>query len=262
MLTSESLKATLLLIFFLLQLSVSNAQSQKTDNEIRDLDIYLLIGQSNMAGRAEIEKQDKDSLAGVYLFVGQNSMVWEPAANPLNKYSTIRKKIEMQKMGPGYALAKSMRSFYPSRKIGLVVNARGGTSIKEWVPGSKYFQEALTRLQVTSQYGSVRGVLWHQGESDVSNSANYIDDLIKIVNALRLEVDNADLPFVLGELSTDKTVRQSFNELISEIPNRVSRVAIASSKATETFDKTHFNSPSQRIMGENFAEKLRILTEN
>src|SRR5210317_1898849 len=66
---------------------------EKEESQAKDLDIYLLIGQSNMAGRAEIESQDRDTLNGVFLFKKINGKEWEKATNPLNKYSTIRKDL-------------------------------------------------------------------------------------------------------------------------------------------------------------------------
>lgn len=64
---------------------------QQPDEDTPKMEIYLLIGQSNMAGRAEIEQQDKDTLKNVFLLTGIDGNEWEPAANPLNKYSTIRR---------------------------------------------------------------------------------------------------------------------------------------------------------------------------
>lgn len=51
--------------------------------------IYLLIGQSNMAGRAPLNEEDKGIIEGVYLSNNKNE--WELASNPLNRYSTIKK---------------------------------------------------------------------------------------------------------------------------------------------------------------------------
>ena len=52
--------------------------------------LYLLIGQSNMAGRARIPADAKGNIPNVYLLNQEGE--WNSAANPLNQYSTIRKK--------------------------------------------------------------------------------------------------------------------------------------------------------------------------
>ena len=96
-------------------------------------DIYLCIGQSNMAGRATLTPAVMDTLVNVYLFNDRN--FFEPAVNPLNRYSTIRKEIGIQKLGPAYSFARKV-SEKSDCKIGLVVNARGGSSIKSWEKGA------------------------------------------------------------------------------------------------------------------------------
>lgn len=217
-------------------------------------DIYLLIGQSNMAGRAEIEPVDRDTLVGVWLFTGLTPDNWEAAANPLNKYSTVRKDLGMQKLGPGYTFAKTISKAFPDRSIGLVVNARGGTSIKEWAPGQKLYVEAIARARQAMQYGDIKGIVWHQGESDVERSTLYLEELTTLIGALRKDLGNMKLPFVAGELSEDVPQRKVINEILQKLPSKVKYTRVASSQGTTTIDKTHFNSSSQRKMGERMGQ--------
>ena len=79
------MKYTTLIIGILL-LSVSACTNRHTRKD-SGMDIYLLIGQSNMAGRAEINEECMDTLEGVYLLSNDTVNPWEEAANPLNKYS-------------------------------------------------------------------------------------------------------------------------------------------------------------------------------
>jgi hypothetical protein len=226
---------------------------------LNSLDIYLLIGQSNMAGRAPLELQDMDSLEGVYLFVGQADKVWEKAANPLNKYSTIRKDLEKQKLGPGYAFAQSMAKANPSRTIGLVVNAKGGTKIDLWKPGTDFYNEAVKRTKEAMKYGELKGVVWHQGEADASRYKLYTPKIIALINALRSDFGIPDLPFVAGQLSEDNPKRIEFNKMILELPGKINNVAVATTENTHTIDSTHFNSQSQHILGERYAVQMQKL---
>ena len=57
------------------------------------LDLYVCIGQSNMAGRATLTPEIMDTLQNVYLLNDKGR--FEPAVNPLNRYSTIRKEMSM-----------------------------------------------------------------------------------------------------------------------------------------------------------------------
>ena len=134
------------------------------------LHIYLLIGQSNMAGRAPFTKEESGVVQRTYLLNGEDE--WELAKNPFNRYSTIRKELGMQKLNPGYTFAKTMLATAKGISIGLVVNAKGGTSIKAWSAGSKFYMEALRRTKIARRTGVLKGILWHQGESDSGNPSS------------------------------------------------------------------------------------------
>jgi len=244
-----------ILLFLSLLVPISSCSNRRTEKS-QDMDIYLLIGQSNMAGRASIDEAFSDTLPGVYLLSPDTLNLWEPAANPLNKYSSISKRIEMQKMGPGYSFAKQLRKQNPGREIGLVVNARGGTSIFKWTPGTSYYNEAVSRTNVASEYGKLKGVLWLQGESDVSRIDRYMDTLIYLINSLRMEFDEPYLPFIASELSEDKSHRIPFNEMIRKLPEKLEYTGVISASGTITIDSTHFDSKSQVILGERFADKI------
>ena len=159
-----------------------------------DLDIYLCIGQSNMAGRAALTPEVMDTLSNVYLLNDKDC--FEPAVNPLNRYSTVRKDLSLQRLGPSYAFAKEMvkKTKHP---LGLVVNARGGSSINSWIKGSKdgYYEQALARVRAAlKQGGTLKAILWHQGEADCAHPEAYKEKLIAMVNAFREDLGLPNLP--------------------------------------------------------------------
>jgi hypothetical protein len=233
--------------------------SEETDNKPGKPEIYLLIGQSNMAGRGEIEARDTDTLANVLLFTGTEGKEWEKAANPLNRYSTVRKELSLQKLGPGYTFAREMARAR-GKTIGLVVNAKGGTSITEWKPGSTLYNEAVKRAKAAMKSGPLKGIIWHQGESDVSKSDEYPAKITELIRALRADLGISNLPFVAGQLSEDRPERKVFNDMIMNLPSWLPNTGVVSSEGTATFDGTHFNSSSQRLMGERFAaEMLKLI---
>lgn len=83
----------------------------------------------------------------------------EPAVSPLNKYSSIRKGIGMQQIGPGNSFSEEIHKA-TGRKILLVVNARGGSSLSEWMkdsPEQDYFEEAVKRAGQAAGYGKIKG---------------------------------------------------------------------------------------------------------
>jgi hypothetical protein len=226
-----------------------------------NLDIYLVIGQSNTAGRAEITADLQDPIPGVYLFTGLADCLWVPAKNPLNLYSTIRKEVDMQRLGPAYNFAKTLKTHYPSREIGLVVNAKGGTALAEWMPGTHFYMEAVNRAKSASRQGTIRGVIWHQGESDLGKLDSYLPNLEILIHQIRSDLGIPDLPFVAGHIAEDQPGRKVFNDLIDLLPQQVAFTAVVKAGGTRTFDQVHFDTESQLLMGQRYGEKMYELLE-
>ncbi|WP_209330353.1 sialate O-acetylesterase [Lunatimonas salinarum] len=219
------------------------------------MDIYLAIGQSNMAGRAEVPSNLTGEISGVFLFTGDDITPWVPAKNPLNLYSSIRKEESMQRLSPAYSFARQM-SKKSDAKVGLVVNARGGSAIAEWMPGTPFYQDLLQKAREASTFGVIKGVIWHQGESDLSKLDTYLVSLQTLITQIRTDLELPELPFVAGEIAEDQAGREAFNQLIRRLPNLVSRTGVASSKGTKTFDKVHFDTKSQLKLGKRYAKEM------
>lgn len=228
----------------------------------KQLEIYLCIGQSNMAGRAMIDESVADSLEHVYLLTDNPDNLWEKAANPLNKYSSIRKSPEMQKLGPAYSFAGEMVRLQPGTEIGLVVNAKGGTSINQWHPDSLFFKEAVRRTKIAMQYGQLKGIIWHQGCADARKWDSYLPKLEYMIAQFRKEFGDENLPIVVGQLSYDKDFRKSFNEMLLEVPKQIDYSAVVGAECLTTIDQTHFDTKSQMILGQRYAEKMFGLIGN
>jgi hypothetical protein len=257
----------ILLVLQVHQLAIAQVDGFKSDSVLvkipKNLDIYLVIGQSNMAGRAAIRKEDSTAIEQCYLFTGDPTNAWVAANNPLNLYSTVRKKIDMQRLGPAYAFARSMVEARPDHEIGLIVNAKGGTKIVQWLPGTKLYEAAIQQTQKALKYGILKGVIWHQGEGDCHpvRVDMYLGRLEMVINAIREEIDNPDLPFVAGQLYENEK-RHAFNQMLLQLPDFIRNTGVASSEGTMVFDGTHFDSESAVILGNRYAmEMLKILKE-
>lgn len=238
-------------------MACSSSKQMVSNMDAEDMDIYLVIGQSNMAGRAEIRPEDMEVLDDVFLYTGDSTTPWVPAKNPMNQYSSIRKKIEMQRLGPSYSFARSMHEATPNRKMGLVVNAKGGTGIVQWLPGTKFFRDAVSRTRIAMRKGTLKGIIWHQGESDSGEIRRdmYLGRLEEMIFGLREAFDDPLLPFVAGELF-DIERRVPMNNILRKIPDFIKKSAVVSSVGTSTPDDTHFDSGSAILMGERYAEKM------
>jgi hypothetical protein len=220
----------------------------------KDLDIYLLIGQSNMSGRAPYSAAEAEPIDGVLLL--NDSDTWEPATNPLNRYSTIRKDLSEQKMGLGYSFSLKMHEHCPEQEIGLVVNAKGGSSIYEWDKGDRFYDEAIRRAKIALQSGKLKGILWHQGETD-ENDSDYLTKITQLITNLRNDLDAANIPFIAGQINTSKD--NLFNQLILDLPNSVAHTAVASNQGLRTMDQLHFDHDSTLLLGQRYAEQMQRL---
>jgi len=221
---------------------------QLADAEERPDRVILLIGQSNMAGRAPLEDGDEKPIEGVLLLDGEGK--WIAASNPLNRFATDRKNLSMQRIGPGFGFAGQLAEQLKDEKIGLVVNARGGSSINLWKPGESLYDHTLARLKAAG-IQKVDAVIWHQGESDAQDP-EYLEKLVMLVSNLRRDIGTPEMPFVAGEVFKDVPV----NERMRGLPLKVKRTAVVSAKTLKVFDGVHFDRQSQLILGRRYAEAL------
>lgn len=227
------------------------AQPSANDDDADDkIHIYLLIGQSNMAGRANIPEDATGTIERCFLLNKKNE--WEAASNPLNRHSPIRKGLGMQKLGPGYSFARKMSEADKNATIGLIVNARGGTSIDEWLGKSELYWSARKRTREAMKNGTLKGVLWHQGESDQGKADEYLEKLQTLISNLRSDFNDPSLPFIAGQIAKDGAI----NAQIAKFPETTHAAAFVSSEGLTTFDGTHFDTQSQILLGERFADAM------
>ncbi len=208
----NSFKLTCLFLL-LLTAYVSNSESLQQDQKPmnKEMDIFLLIGQSNMQGVAPIGSLDTLALQNVYLFNDKNK--WEPARNlpdnGMNRYSTVKRR-PIVLFGPAYTFGRKIQR-YSQRTIGIVCNARGATRIEWWQKGYSgvndfdLYEEAVARTKAAlaaNPGAKIKGILWHQGEADntLERSALYMGRLQALVKDLRKDLGDSDLPFIAGEV--------------------------------------------------------------
>jgi hypothetical protein len=259
---------TLILILLLSLFSVAEGVAKRVENSSRKgkggYDIYLLIGQSNMAGRGKLLQQDTlSTIKGVWLLNDKDKP--EPARNPLNKYSSIRKSYKSQRMSPGYGFAAKVQA-KTGRELLLVHNARGGTCISWWLPESdysspNYYKEAVRRTKRAMKYGTLKGILWHQGcgDSGRNNLPYYMERLQILVQSLRKDLKSPNVPFVAGELAYWRKSSKGFNEMIRTISEYIPNAYWVSAEGCEMLrdeKDPHFSREGQLLLGERYADKI------
>ncbi len=231
-----------------------------------NLHLYLLIGQSNMAGRGEIDEQDRRAHPRVWMFTKDNQ--WAPAVDPLH----FDKPIAGVSLGSTFG--RVMADADDKVTIGLIPCAVGGTPLKRWQKGGDLWEQAVARAQAARKDGTLRGILWHQGEADASNKAtaeSYGERLAEMVVDLRKELDAPDVPFVAGTLGDflaekSKDGRPSYwklvNEHIEALPRQVPHAAVADSAGLKPkSDRVHFDAASLREFGRRYATAMQRLQQ-
>ncbi len=213
------------------------------------LHIYLLIGQSNMAGRAKLDKTTEAPFKNTLLLNDKDN--WEVATHPLNKHSTIRKDLKMQRLNLGYSFSLAMATKDKKVTLGLVVNAKGGSSIKSWKKGTKFYTEALRRANLAQKTGVLKGILWHQGESD-SKDTEYLDKLKTLVTDLRSDLKQPQLPFIAGQVNNLPLI----NDQIAKLPASVAFTGFVKSEGLKAYDRWHFDTPSMLELGKRYAVEM------
>ncbi len=225
--------------------------------------LYLLIGQSNMAGRGLVEPQDT---------VGNNRILrlnrdgdWDIAKNPIH----FDKK--EAGVGPGLSFAQEMPDSNNNVIIGLIPCAAGGSGIDFWLQDSFWeqtktfpYNNTLLRVKLAMKSGTLKGILWHQGEADCSKekSAEYKDKLVRLVEKLRKEFGIPDLVFVAGELPDFNGCSKTFNSNFYEAKKELQYFDVVSASGfTSLSDGLHIDAKSQREFGKRYAIKMKAIIQ-
>ena len=249
----------------------------------KQYDVYLFIGQSNMAGRGELLPEDTTVIPHAFILDGNDEII--PARAPLNLYSTIRKRVGMQKINPAYNFSKIVTGSSKNDML-MVVNARGDSALDEWLKGAptgtfsiketddpeldgkpmpSFYDEAVRRAKIAMEHGQLKAILWHQGCSDSGPMAvrTYMDKLEGFVADLRSDLGvGEEVPFIAGELPYFFSGSRFFNQMIRTIEDHVPNSGWVSAEGcTGNADSLHFSRAGQMILGQRYAEKYLSLTE-
>ena len=249
------MKYTLLICFTFLSLTVPGIAEEKKERHL-----FLLVGQSNMAGRARIEEEDKKPLPGAFLWnIAEGK--WEAAVPPYNRYSPSRKSMNMQRLNCGPSFAKAYLEKHPGVEVGIICPARGGTTIEQWEKGSKdqfqLYHHAIKAAKAAAAGGGVwKGILWHQGEGNSGDPSSYPDQLAKLIANFRADLEQPNLPFIYSQLGQWNEKYGTFNEMIVLQPKNIPHTACVLTDDLKPFDEAHFDTSSQRILGQRYASTL------
>lgn len=234
--------------------AVSDGDASPSSAAPAGMRLFLLVGQSNMAGRGPVEPADRVPHPRVFMLTRDNA--WVPAVDPVHF-----DKPELAGVGLASTFARVLDDD-PQVVIGLVPAAFGGTSLDEWRPGGELYTTAVARARTAMQRGTLAGILWHQGEADSSpeKAATYAERFANFISQLRSDLGAPDVPVVVGELGRYRPRHAVLNEVLAQLPARVPRCAFVSSEGlVDKGDNLHFDTPSLHEFGRRYARAWREL---
>jgi N-sulfoglucosamine sulfohydrolase len=223
--------------------------------------LYLLVGQSNMAGRGKVEAQDKKKHPRLLTLTKQNK--WAPAVAPLH----FDKPFAGTGLGRTFGIRIAENN--PDLTVGLIPCAAGGSPISSWEPGGFHRQtkshpwdDAIKRAKIAMNDGVLKGILWHQGESDSKKGLAeiYEKKLHDLVARFRKELKAPEVPFIAGQMG--QFAERPWNEAKKmvdaahrNLPNKIKHAAFVSSNDLgHKGDKVHFSAAAFRELGERYAK--------
>lgn len=241
--------------------------------------IFLLIGQSNMAGRGAIDAASQPRNPRI-LALGSNGQ-WGLAADPLHSDKPTAG------VGPGLAFAEALLERLPADvSIGLIPAAFGGSAIdtwsrsydgpNRWPDGNTYYTRAVALTRAVAPAGTVAGLLWNQGTAD-SGSANrdqgrrYGLALHRLIGELREDLAAPALPFVAATLGPWRgESADAINNVYRALPAALPGTAIVDTARPELrealknipADPPHYDTPSMRLLGRQYAEAFWALQQS
>jgi hypothetical protein len=230
------------------------------------MQLFLLAGQSNMAGRGDVAEQDRTPHRRVWMF--NRAMQWAPAVEPMHFDKPIAA------VGPGRAFGIAIAEAVPNAQVGLIPAAVGGSPITSWEPGVRYpetgahpWDDAVARMKAATAQGELRAILWHQGESDGTDAAAPLSEarLRALIARFRAESGNASLPFIIGQLGRFEgkpwtagyqQVDAAHQRVAADTPN----VAFVPSEGLrDKGDQLHFSADAARELGRRYARAYLAL---
>ena len=258
------------LFFFLLAPMASGGAPADIPSSREDFHLFLLMGQSNMSGGVGLAAGDTQPVPHVmkmrYSKAGEGPK-WAPGAHPLHP----RRPNKKRRLGPGISFAEAYVADKPGVGVGLIPMAWGDRSIEQLGKGSEIYSDAIRHAKAAMQAGTLKGVLWHQGESDTVEQTRtdaYEERLHRLIEDTREDLGNLRLPFIVGNLAEfygtgkdhkapDRVARISrIKGILRSLPKKIPHTGFVESTGCSPAAraKVHFDRRSCILLGHRYAK--------
>jgi hypothetical protein len=265
------------ILVFALTLLVGTVHAQD-----RNFYVFLCLGQSNMEGYPGIPPEEKaydeprfQMLAAVdFPALGRIRGQWYPAVPPLCRPNSG--------LSPADYFGRALVAALPAPvRIGVVNVSVGGCKIElfdqttaadyiakapAWMKGAlnaydnNPYQRLVDMARLAQQAGVIRGILLHQGESNVNDPAwpaRVKSVYERLLSDLGLHA--ADVPLLVGGLvpADQQGKCAAMNTVIAELPALIPTAHFVPSDGCEAMpDHLHFSPAGYRELGRRYAATM------
>src|SRR5690606_39194426 len=218
--------------------------------------VFILAGQSNMAGRGKVEPSDTIPDPRILSINKSGDLIL--AKEPLHFYEP-----GMAGLDCGLSFGKTLLPSIPDSVSLLIIPAAvGGSAIGQWIDDETFREVPLLmnfkeKVALAKQHGTIKGILWHQGENDAikpETIAVHQRQLKKLFKIFRKEVGKKRLPIFLGDLASFSANDANWQKINVQIGGFVAAdrhaYLIKTADLNHNGDRIHFDSEGLRRMGE------------
>ncbi len=268
-----ALKSLFLSIAILFCSSAIQSDSDwKIPKRKKNFHIFFLMGQSNMSGYATLEAGDTIPVPHIVKLptLSTDGLHWQPAAHPLHN------RLDSDRFGLGLSFAEAYLKSHQGVTVGLVPLAWGGSGIDNLKKGSAVYADFIKKLAYAKAQGTIKGVLWHQGESDTVTeelAKSYEKKLHQLIADIRADVGDPNLPFIVGNLAEFYGTSKEHNQpdrierigivksVLRNIPAKLPHTGFVESTGCESIDwhNVHFDRKSYILLGKRYFDVYSTL---
>ncbi len=248
------------------------------DAPLDEVDVWLVGGQSNTDGRVSLETMRPTWLPTGYKVA--NTKMFNRSTNEFGDWEYLKNSGGSNNNDIRWAYDSTAIFKYAehvSREQYVVKNSLGGTSIGlnppsgggQWnadyeLVGRPLLKELEDRYKLAmgilahqGKKGVVRGMLWHQGESDNNSQQNrddYYQNLTNVIAKVRDFTGNPNLPFILGSIPlASSSFSTEVNAAHFKVAADSQNTYVVDMGNGTMFDGLHFDGTTLESFGENMA---------
>ena len=259
------MKRLIACVMVLTCLAVTAKETKETGAKSKTVKVFLLGGQSNMAGIGSVSK-----LKAPYTETSTTVTAFLDGKWQFLKPGMLDKKKKGTRFGPEVSFAHSMGLAYPSEDIRLVKYAVGGTNLyQQWSPKTKgkqylgFMKHARAAIQDLEKSGTkyeIAGMLWLQGEADANKGKGdlYETNLTAFITHMRKEFKTPEMPFILARIRDHFGKESGHNKMVRDAQEKVAdemkNVTCFDTDDCSMKNAGHYNAAGYVVIGKRFTE--------